>query len=267
MKKLLILSMLCNKEKWLNEANIVRRTWANDILQKKYNNIDMYFFTSSTNGEDYVDENAHVIYVNSKDGVADTAEKTIKAFKYSLNNFDFDYCILTNTSTVLNIKLINEFINSDLIDEKCFYGGKLICRFNACLFFRGNFIMLGHESVLKVATNSKIVSHLFYGANDVNIFYTLFYTEKIENFFLNKLMCVSCIDDFDDKFSVKEIGSKFYVSAKSEDLIDNDDVVLSNLVGVYSFIKSDNRDYDISKLVFRPNIIDTVCGRYKIEKI
>lgn len=264
MKKLLILAMTCNQEKYYKQELITRNTWAKNIFDGLYDNVNLYFFTASKTGYNYIDYDEKKIYVNSQDELIDTSEKTKIAFKMAVENLDFDYCVLTNTATVLNVNLINEFINSEFIDENCYYGGHLIYRVNLPLFFRGDFILISKKTVDFLSNNINIVKSNVFCANDVSIFIALSTLDKIEDIFLKKYKCVKCIDNYLEDFSLNDIGSNFYINTK---INDNEDICLPNIVGSYSLIKSDKRNYDISKLIFSPNKIDSVCGSFKINKI
>lgn len=268
MKRLLILSMLCNQEKYIKQSLMIRQTWGRNVLSNSLENVEMYFFTKSESDKEYIDYDNHIIYVNASDDLFNTGEKTIEAFKMAINFFNFDYCVLTNTATVINIDLVNKFINSNLIDENCYYGGNLIYRITNPLFFRGDFILLSRKNINLVAINgSAIKNHIFYGANDVMIFVSLFENTKDgEQNLLKKYKAVCCIDDFERDFLINDIGRNFYVNLKMLKN-DNNDIILNNIIGVTSLIESDKREYDMSELVFSPKTIMTVNGVYKIEKI
>ena len=55
MKKLLILAMTCNQEKYYKQELITRNTWAKNIFDGLYDNVNLYFFTASKNGYNYID--------------------------------------------------------------------------------------------------------------------------------------------------------------------------------------------------------------------
>ena len=43
MKKAVILVMSCEQERYKNEEEIIRKTWAKDILDNKYENLKLLF--------------------------------------------------------------------------------------------------------------------------------------------------------------------------------------------------------------------------------
>lgn len=82
-------------------------TWASDILEGSYPNIDFYVYTSTSQEKPYIDYESHKIYVPSQDTLFGTWQKTLKAFKviqqedFPFN--DYDYILRTNTSTFINV--------------------------------------------------------------------------------------------------------------------------------------------------------------------
>ena len=267
-KKILILSMLSNQAKYIMQSNIVKNTWGKEILIGKYDNMQLFFFMASENGTEYIDYESNIIYVNADDGFWHTGEKQCRAFKVAINVFDFDYVIVTNTATVLNLKLIDKFVNSDVIDENLYYGGNFILQLKKYPFFRGDFILLSRKSVLNIINKSKDVDFVDCFANDLYIFDALIRNDLTTDTFLKKFRCVKCIDNFKNEFSLNQIGSNFYINTKMKD-IENSDLVINNIVGSYSLMNSDKRDYEFTNdnLVKPIDVVETVIGRFKLEKI
>lgn len=260
--------MLSNFPKYIREADIVRNTWGRDILFGKYDNMELFFFMASDNKTEFVDYDNHVIYVNSDDGFWHTAEKQDRAFKAAINLFDFDYVIVTNTATVLNLKMIDKFVNGDVIDKNLYYGGNFVLQLKKYPFFRGDFILLSRKSVLNIINKSKDVDFEDCFANDLYIFDALMRNDSTTDTFLKKFRCVKCIDKFENEFSLNQIGSNFYINTKMKDT-KNSDLVISNIVGSYSLMNSDKRDYEfINDNLIKPiDVVETVIGRFKLEKI
>lgn len=267
-KKILVLSLLSNVPKYIRESNIVKNTWGKDILNGTYDNIQLFFFMASENGTEYVDYESHILYVNADDGFWHTGEKQDRAFKVAMTLFDFDYVVVTNTATVLNLKLINEFVNSDVIDEDLYYGGDFVLQLNLYPFFRGDFILLSRKNVMNIIDKSKNVNFGTYFANDMYIFYSLMHNDLYANIFLEKFRAVKCIDKFESEFSLNNIGSNFYINTKMKDT-SNSDLVICNVIGAYSLLHSDRKQYDIvnDNLVHPIDVVETVVGRFKLEKI
>ena len=56
--------MSCNQERYINEENIIRKTWGYDILQGKYENLSLFFYRGGYENE-IIDNN--VLYLKSSD--------------------------------------------------------------------------------------------------------------------------------------------------------------------------------------------------------
>jgi len=255
--KILILSMSCNNPVYESEEKIVLETWGNDIINGKYDNISLYFFTSGT--EDKIDESNHKIYVDAFDDLSHTYEKTSMAYKMCLNTFDFDWIILTNTATVLNIPLINRLANSGMLDEEKYYGCELLLPLRMVAFFRGNFIMLSKKVIKSLDLNYHGIA-----PNDVFIFEQLDVQNKVHKKFLQKFVQLKSIVDF-KMFSIDEIGSNFAISTKIFER-KNHDIIKSNIIGSYYLLKSDENVYDLNEIVYEPRFITTNNGLFKVEK-
>ena len=96
---------------------------------KKFNdNVSTYFVkynenVKSTYGTEYYIEN-DIIYINGKETfIPGILEKTLLAFKH-LNNFDYDYLIRSNISTIIEFNRLISYLEKNPID---YYGsGKLV---------------------------------------------------------------------------------------------------------------------------------------------
>jgi hypothetical protein len=68
------------------------------------------------------------------------------------NNYEYDYIFRTNTSTYINVQLLNEFIQS-ITDDNILYGSEIYslsestCPYPLCLFARGNSIILSKKHI------------------------------------------------------------------------------------------------------------------------
>lgn len=134
-KRLLVLSMSAGDKPFNELDKVCNETWR-VIDHEKYKNVDAEFwtYTDAPEGmETSVDEKHHIIYikpylVNGKkgNGLYQTYSKTMQAL-YIIDEklkLKYDYIIRTNTSTWLNIPLLNEFL-AYADDPTMFYYGKL----------------------------------------------------------------------------------------------------------------------------------------------
>jgi hypothetical protein len=153
MKKILITVMSCDKEFFSNQEELIKQTWAKDIIGGKYPNIDIVFYIGCpVINETYFDNDLKTIVLKCEDDLDNTFKKTIRAFEYIDNNYEYDYIFRTNTSTYINVQLLNEFIQS-ITDDNILYGSEIYslsestCPYPLCLFARGNSIILSKKHI------------------------------------------------------------------------------------------------------------------------
>lgn len=121
---LLVLAMSCNDPFFVESRLVTHDTWAKDIILGSYENIGFYSYTASETGEEYIKDNT--IYVNCKDDINNTYDKTLKVFDFlRKNNITFDYILRTNTSIYFNLQLIlseiQQIINDNIDFHACVY--------------------------------------------------------------------------------------------------------------------------------------------------
>lgn len=121
---LLVLAMSCNEPFFVESRRVTHDTWAKDIILGSYQDVGFYSYTASETGEEYIEDNT--IYVNCKDDVNNTYDKTLKVFDFlRKNNITFDYILRTNTSIYFNLQIILSEIKH-ILSEKI--------DFHSCLF-------------------------------------------------------------------------------------------------------------------------------------
>ena len=101
--------MTCNDPCFIHEMNVIKNTWAKPVLDGKYDNLDIWFYTSGD--KNYIDIDNHIIYVDADDSLYGTWEKTLNTFNIINKYFDYDFIFRTNCSTVINCQLLSTFIN------------------------------------------------------------------------------------------------------------------------------------------------------------
>lgn len=123
-KNILILNLSSTNSKvnlFENLEKTCRETWAKDVLNNKYDNID-YYSVIDCKEESYIDNNTHTIYIKTdynKNNIQQLlnryleAYKLISTYKNTNENIQYDYIIRTNTSTWCNIELLNEFLANE----------------------------------------------------------------------------------------------------------------------------------------------------------
>lgn len=113
-KKILILSMSCNHPYFKSLLSVVKDTWVKSIINKEYENVEWFAYTACDKKHPVpeIDYKDHIIYVDSKDDLYSTYDKTQKAYNMIKNQIDFDYVVRTNTSVFINIDNLNKKLNT-----------------------------------------------------------------------------------------------------------------------------------------------------------
>lgn len=141
MKKILVLVQSCNDELFEKEIECIKETYANNLPS----NIDFIYYTGDNDKEELVE---NCLKLTCCDNIYSTFRKTYYALRFlQLNNIQYDYIVRTNTSTYINIKLLNKIINS-IVDDKKLYCTELYSLSDGCcpmplaLYARGNCIII-----------------------------------------------------------------------------------------------------------------------------
>ena len=114
MKRILILVMSCNDNFFIQEEEHIKNTWAKPIIDGKYENIDFLIYRSGP--EERIDYDNHIIYIDCEDDLDNTFKKTCYALNLICNKYD--YVFRTNTSTFVNVELLNAFVQNININDK-----------------------------------------------------------------------------------------------------------------------------------------------------
>jgi hypothetical protein len=160
-KKILILVMSCNQPHFINQEVVCRETWAKDILEGKYANIEYYSYTGGWKIGN-VSKDQHHVFCSSGDGVYQTFQKTSECLSLlKENGVEYDYVFRTNTSTVINVGLLDAFINSG-IDENTVYCGEIYsidvpCPGSYFCYARGNSVIFSKKIIDLILDWSKYV--------------------------------------------------------------------------------------------------------------
>ena len=99
-----------------------RLTWAKDVLDGKYSNID-YWCVIDCHEDSHIDEEKHMIYVKndySKENIQQLLDRWVEACELLAKYKSYDYILRTNTSTWVNIEFINEMLAYQTDDSKIF---------------------------------------------------------------------------------------------------------------------------------------------------
>lgn len=114
-KKILILVMTCNLPQYRRKERSIRETWAKPVLEGKYPNVDLWFFTSAAK-DACVDTEKHRIFIDADDRRDRTFQKLCKTLLYIDSHKDifgeYDYIVRVNISSVLNTERLLQLVDS-----------------------------------------------------------------------------------------------------------------------------------------------------------
>lgn len=171
----IFLSMACNDEFYKEGIEVVKQTWAKDLIEGKYPDYTWYAYMSCNKEHPNSGIDGNIIYVDMYDDIEYTYSKTISAYNILLQyGIDAEFIFRTNTSTYINVpKIITQIENckeTDLCGDMVTYNytdGFSIELLTSC----GIII---HESIMKKLLNSLLdETYLldYYKADDTLISY------------------------------------------------------------------------------------------------
>lgn len=163
MKKILIMVMSCNDNFFITQEQIMKETWVKQIEQ--FDNIDYIIYRGDPNiSKHKYNKEQHLLSLRCEDDIDSTFKKTYYAFKLAHKIYDYDYIFRTNTSTYINVVLLNQFIQQ-LEDDNILWTSELyslsnsFCPYPLYLYGRGNGIILS-KNIINIILKEGI-SHLY----------------------------------------------------------------------------------------------------------
>lgn len=163
MKKILIMIMSCNDDFFVTQEQIMKETWIKQIDQ--FDNIDYIIYRGDPNIEKHkYDKQNHLLSLRCEDDLNNTYKKTYYAFKLGHKIYDYDYIFRTNTSTYVNVVLLNQFIQ-ELDNDEILWASDLyslsnsFCPYPLYLYGRGNGMILSKKLVDIILSEG--ISHLY----------------------------------------------------------------------------------------------------------
>ncbi|WQJ53637.1 MAG: nucleotide-sugar epimerase [Wendovervirus sonii] len=122
--------MSCNLPFFQKEEKAILQTWGKDIIDGKYPNIKIAFYSASADGKHHYNKKEHKLLVPSGDDLHSTFEKTRMTFNL-INEISelagYDFILRTNCSTYINVKLLSKLLELDLFNEDTVYCGNIDC--------------------------------------------------------------------------------------------------------------------------------------------
>ena len=151
MKKILIMVMSCNDDFFIKQESIIKETWSNKI--NKFDNINYLIYRGDSDIQKHkYDKQNHILTLKCEDNIDNTFKKTYYAFNLAHKIFDYDYIFRTNTSTYVNIELLNALIqqldNDEILWSSDLYSlSNSFCPYPLYLYGRGNGMILSKKLV------------------------------------------------------------------------------------------------------------------------
>jgi len=108
-----------------------KRTWAKDVIDGKYPNIDYWTITDGTD-VNRIDKKHKIVYIKNDETIDNTMnllDRWLKAYRIMKEaGYSYEWVLRTNTSTWCNIDVINEFL-ADEEDEAQIYSYNFFAAF------------------------------------------------------------------------------------------------------------------------------------------
>jgi len=168
MKKILILVMSCKDEFFQEQEKFIDQTWGKDVLEGKYPNIKIMKYHG---GEDKNEITSTEMKLHCEDDINNTFKKTYLAFSLAKKYMNYDYIFRVNTSTYVNIDLLNNFVQNLKTDDvlwcaELYSLSESMTPFPLNLFGRGNALLF--SSYLIDIILSQGFSYLYFNMTDDN---------------------------------------------------------------------------------------------------
>lgn len=154
---------------WINiENNGIRETW---LTKKDDNNLVLFYY----GGVDELKVDNDKIFLPQEEGFINMGKKTILLLEYILQNYEFNYIFKTNTSSYIDLNLLNEYI-IDKPKENLYSG--IVGNHNGIEFVSGCGVLLSKDMVELFVNNKDKVRHdiiedvsmgLFFKENNIKI--------------------------------------------------------------------------------------------------
>lgn len=113
--KILVLVLHSDKQPWADIGRVQRETWMSDIVD----GVECLHYVGRSSSVFVKDQ---CLFLTDEDGNIDRlGVKTKTAFKWALENRDFDYIFRTNTSSYVDMEMLREFLSGK--PRNRYYGG------------------------------------------------------------------------------------------------------------------------------------------------
>lgn len=214
------MAMSCQNEFFVEQEKYVKDTWAKDIIDGKYENISFMIYRGGYDKNAY-SKKENLLKLNVEDDLNNTFKKTYFAFSMAEKIFgDYDYIFRTNTSTFVNVELLNAFIQQIENDEFVYSGdlyslSEFSTPYPLCLSVRGNALILSKRIVDLILNEG--LSFLYSEVNDDVIISNIInsyhikqgqdYKEYLKSFYHGWYKCIDPEHDFDNGHKLSTYGN------------------------------------------------------------
>lgn len=168
------MAMSCQNEFFVNQEKYVKETWAKDVIDGKYENISFMIYRGGYDKNAY-SKKENLLKLNVEDDLDHTFKKTYFAFSMVEKIFgEYDYVFRTNTSTYVNVELLNAFIQK-IENDDYIYTGEVysLTEFGApypmSLRARGNSLILSKKNIELILKEGLPLLYILPGSDDVVI--------------------------------------------------------------------------------------------------
>lgn len=151
-KKILILAMSCQDPFFMDQVETIKNTWAKPIIDGKYDNIEFLSYVGYSDIDKHkINKNEHMLKLRVEDDIQNTYKKTYYALSL-LKSKNYDYIFRTNTSTYVNVPLLDAFVQS-LEDDTVLWTSELyslsesFVPYPLYLYGRGNGLLMSRNVV------------------------------------------------------------------------------------------------------------------------
>ena len=142
--------MSCEDFYYKQIENTARQTWIKKI--DEFDNIDYCIYTAKNISKHKYIKDEHKLILRCEDDIDNTFKKTYYAFNIANKIFEYDYIFRTNTSTYVNIELLNSFIqqldNDEILWTSELYSiNNSFCPYPFYLHGRGNGLIISKKLI------------------------------------------------------------------------------------------------------------------------
>lgn len=138
------------QEPWISiENDGIRKTW---LTNKTEDDLVLFYYGNVT--ELKIDEDR--IYLPHPEGFINMGRKTISVIEYILNTYDFNYIFKTNTSSYIDLQLLNKYASTKP-KEKLYNG--IIGNHDGIRFVSGCGVLMSKDVAKLFVENKQDVNH------------------------------------------------------------------------------------------------------------